>query len=322
MEKNTSNGIIQINRKRLDGFLPQSEGWLEKSLSLSKGEARFRTGYISSDISIVRSHCVLPDDYRSVIEYGQDVNILAFGLSGSGIFSFDNSGRKYLVQEGDIWLFRLENNAMHRHTPAQNNAVMAAVKFTSEQAKVALDSVVGAWVEPGSRALRLAQGIRDSEYLSSILGNPLLSPLDRLMAEGDSLSLLARSLSPIPQMTWNLGTQREMTPSVDLMRVIDALISDLTHPPSLEELAEIGRMSHTKLNRIFRKTYGKTVFAWLRDYRLDLAQNYLLSDRESVTEIAFLCGFSSSSHFAAQFKEKFACSPKEYRENRGMSPFA
>ncbi len=78
-------------------------------------------------------------------------------------------------------------------------------------------------------------------------------------------------------------------------------------------------MSHVRLNRCFRKVYGATVFEWLRGYRMDRARRYPLDPEQSVTEVAFRCGFSSSSHFAAAFRERFRCSSQEYRREAAGS---
>jgi len=56
-----------------------------------------------------------------------------------------------------------------------------------------------------------------------------------------------------------------------------------------------------------------TVFAWLRDRRLERARRHLMDGGETITGIAFLCGFSSSSHFAAAFRERYGCTPAEFR---------
>jgi AraC family transcriptional regulator len=97
--------------------------------------------------------------------------------------------------------------------------------------------------------------------------------------------------------------------------VVERLVADLTRPPSLDRLAELAEMSHVRLNRCFRKAYGKTVFEWLRDYRLERARRCLEEPRQNVTDIAFLCGFSSSSHFATAFRHRYGCSPLEYRRH-------
>ncbi len=40
----------------------------------------------------------------------------------------------------------------------------------------------------------------------------------------------------------------------------------------------------------------------------------------SITEIAFACGFNSSSHFSTQFRKEFGMSPRDYRYDRMRSP--
>ena len=50
-----------------------------------------------------------------------------------------------------------------------------------------------------------------------------------------------------------------------------------------------------------------------RKLRLELAQKLLKQSQFSITEIAFSCGFSSSSQFSQSFKEKFGVMPSQYK---------
>lgn len=90
------------------------------------------------------------------------------------------------------------------------------------------------------------------------------------------------------------------------------LKKDLVNVPTLLELARISGMSHTKLNKSFKKVYGNTVFNYLRELRLDEAKRLLLEDKFSITEIAFETGWSSPSHLIKEFTNKFYLTPKAY----------
>lgn len=48
--------------------------------------------------------------------------------------------------------------------------------------------------------------------------------------------------------------------------------------------------------------------------RLQHAANELLSTNDSVTEIAFRCGFVSSNYFKDAFKNAYGVSPRDYRK--------
>ena len=73
---------------------------------------------------------------------------------------------------------------------------------------------------------------------------------------------------------------------------------------------------------------GLTPSEYLRVCRLSAARRVLSSlefaDR-SITEIAFECGFASSSHFSTAFRKRFGSSPRSYRQatrSEGMSAAA
>jgi AraC-like DNA-binding protein len=70
-------------------------------------------------------------------------------------------------------------------------------------------------------------------------------------------------------------------------------------------------VSPNYLTRAFRTT-GETPMRYLMSLRLDFASQLLSEANLRVKEIAFRCGFVSSSHFCSVFKRKFEMSPMEF----------
>jgi AraC-like DNA-binding protein len=308
--------VLRVDSQVLAGFQPDGGGWRDNALKVAGGQVCFRTGQVSPGIAATRSDCRLRGEFRSHIEHFSSVGILAFGVSGTSLFGFDRGEPSHAVRSGDVWLFRLNDGIMNRRTPAQEAAGMVAIKFDTERVAAVLDHTMGRWERDGTRAVRLGRWDADREGgPQAFMDNPLHSSLDRLMAESQALGLLARWLAPLPSVP-AVGVTMGRDERRALARVVDLLVSDLCYPPSLDRLAELAGMSHVRLNRCFRDAYGKTVFAWLRDYRLEQARRHLLEGEASVTEIAFLCGFSSSSHLAAAFKERYGCCPADLRRQR------
>lgn len=68
------------------------------------------------------------------------------------------------------------------------------------------------------------------------------------------------------------------------------------------------------LSRRFRQAVGIGVHQYLMFIRLQHAANELLSTNDSVTEIAFRCGFVSSNYFKDAFKNAYGVSPRDYRK--------
>lgn len=80
-----------------------------------------------------------------------------------------------------------------------------------------------------------------------------------------------------------------------------------------ESVARELYMSSRKLQRQLRSD-DTTFTTLLNEIRQDLAQRYLREQDISLTEIAFLLGFSESSAFSRAFKRWMGVSPSEYRK--------
>lgn len=84
---------------------------------------------------------------------------------------------------------------------------------------------------------------------------------------------------------------------------------------ALAQIAEAGHVCESKCCRLFNRYVHKTPNAYLSQFRLGKAAELLVSTDDSITEIAFACGFSGASYFAEAFRKCFGITPKEYREN-------
>ena len=68
------------------------------------------------------------------------------------------------------------------------------------------------------------------------------------------------------------------------------------------------------LNEVFRKNEGMPIHKYLNRQRLIRAAELLSESATSQEEIAFLCGFSSQSHFSTAFKKEYGVSPSTFRK--------
>lgn len=98
-------------------------------------------------------------------------------------------------------------------------------------------------------------------------------------------------------------------------RVIDYLRDNLDKPLKLEELAKVACFSEFHFHRVFRAVTGETVNGFTNRLRLEKAARLLKRTRQSATDIAFECGFSSSAAFSRSFNNTFNTSPTQYRKS-------
>ncbi len=83
---------------------------------------------------------------------------------------------------------------------------------------------------------------------------------------------------------------------------------------TLTEVAKIAAMSEVAFSRFFKTRTGNTFIDTLNDIRLGHASRTLIETTNSITEIAFKCGFNNISNFNRIFKKRKNCTPKEFRE--------
>lgn len=86
-----------------------------------------------------------------------------------------------------------------------------------------------------------------------------------------------------------------------------------SEPIGLETLAGVTGHSASSIHRAFRRHRDCSPMAYLREVRIRLARRQLLSHdpTQSVTSVAFQCGFTHLGRFASLYKRHFGESPSE-----------
>lgn len=82
------------------------------------------------------------------------------------------------------------------------------------------------------------------------------------------------------------------------------------------ELADQLNMSRSSLLRKVQKITGQSVSVLIRNVRLHHAQELLVDDELTVSQVSFKVGFSSTSYFIKCFRERYGHSPGERRKIR------
>lgn len=83
---------------------------------------------------------------------------------------------------------------------------------------------------------------------------------------------------------------------------------------NLEMLAALNGCDKYSLCRKFKSATGATVIDYLNYVRLKNAERLLLYSDNNISEIAFMCGFSSIQYFNKVFKKYMGCTPGGFRK--------
>ncbi|WP_036155577.1 AraC family transcriptional regulator [Maribacter forsetii] len=73
-------------------------------------------------------------------------------------------------------------------------------------------------------------------------------------------------------------------------------------PISSKDVAELANMNASSFSRFFKSTHRKPFTRFLNEIRIGFACKMLLENKESITSIAYACGFGNISNFNRQFK--------------------
>lgn len=114
--------------------------------------------------------------------------------------------------------------------------------------------------------------------------------------------------------------ERRIEPNVfqsDIVnRAIALMCEHLDTPLSLQRLADDVGVHQRQLHRAFVSTTNEAPGSYWRKLRLEHARDMLLNTTDSVTTIAFSCGFSDASHFILWFRKHYGEAPSSYRKHR------
>lgn len=93
---------------------------------------------------------------------------------------------------------------------------------------------------------------------------------------------------------------------------LQELILELEIDYSLENLSNILQVHPNHLSREFSRYFGTNLGNYIRLIKINQAFNLIASNRFSMTEICYKCGFYDQSHFITNFKRVFRMTPSNF----------
>lgn len=99
-----------------------------------------------------------------------------------------------------------------------------------------------------------------------------------------------------------------------IVLAIDYIRAHIQENLTVESVAAALSLNSSYLSKLFKQEMGKTISRYIRDQKIQIAQNMLRHLDESSLNIANYLGFSSQSHFIQVFKKSTGMTPEEYRK--------
>ena len=152
--------------------------------------------------------------------------------------------------------------------------------------------------------LRLAQ-------LANALFNPdACGIVGNMMAESHVHEIVAQA-SKLTEFELNCGVSKSDLLKMNIVKEKLHAHPEIDH--TLSGLAQEVGISPSSLKTKFREVYGRPVFEYLRDIRMEYAYNGILQSGWSVKQAAFFAGYKHAANFSTAFQKKFGMPPCTFR---------
>ncbi len=102
--------------------------------------------------------------------------------------------------------------------------------------------------------------------------------------------------------------------SKSISQCIDYIYNHLHKRITLKELAEYTKLSESYLSKLFKQEIKSSVSEYIRQKKVEEAQNLLQHTEYKIVDIANYLAFSSQSYFIQAFLKETGLTPKRYRD--------
>lgn len=269
-----------------------------------------QTALVNINGLVVAATASTPTQYKS----NCNDKALFIPLAGEGVAS--TASAKFRYKAGDAAALLSHDE----FTGVNSTRSVLIVKFDEEKLLRTTRNILGIDADialnfdlTASREVSLKMGNMSFEHIFRQYGNLInqyyLHPalLNKTGLDDGIYSAMAMMLHPalFKNTAHLLSSENYDKKSLD--RTCQYIQANLTSPISLTMLDQISGMSRRKLHYAFQHRFGCAPMHWVRQERLELANQCLLHAQygDTVTFIAFKCGFTKMSSFARTYKLRF-----------------
>ena len=228
----------------------------------------------------------------------------------------DNFGPYDLLLIGDNLTHVLRNRADGDESGIKRRSVAYSIFFRREALQQTLFSLPE--LGPVNQLLQEAKhGVRIRfQGANAITGQmeslPHLRPFEQLMVLLNTLDFVATHPGREILSTMTYERPRRPDDHQRLDEVFSYLLEQYALPITLETVADVANLSPGAFCRFFKLHTRKTFSGVLNEIRIENACRLLHQSNQSISQIAFVCGYTSLSNFNRQFKGITGLTPGQY----------
>ena len=247
-------------------------------------------------------------------EHSQVCFEISYIQSGEGIFY--TNGKKIHVSAGDIHI--ISPDASHEIRSTQSKGIRFAYlgfSFNHDFPFDTLGYIRDLFLQDPERVVR--DDGETGRLFSMLIGENYSSEassafvceslINCILIKTERLFRGEKRERPVMRRSENFIGQ----PLYDIIRFID---SSTPNCPTVAQICAMFNYSESYISHLFKARLGMGIREYIIDCRLKYAEMLLMEEKQSMTEIAHMLGYSSSQSFCKSFAKKYGCSPTSYRQ--------
>ena len=125
---------------------------------------------------------------------------------------------------------------------------------------------------------------------------------------------ISHSFDSLPEAGQQTSGEKNLTHLKLAEQCADYLLANLGDSHTLSKISCTLGTNRNSLAIAFKAIYGKGVFCWLKEQRLNKARELLCTTDASIQSIAYQVGFSDAANFSRTYKKEFDLSPGQTRK--------
>jgi AraC-like DNA-binding protein len=154
---------------------------------------------------------------------------------------------------------------------------------------------------------------KDLRLITQNIRAIIACPDDPFLAKAETLSIFRHFVGLLPE----LPPDQELPPApARIHAFIDWLKEHHAEKITITDALQQTSLSKSHFQRCFRDVTGTSLSRYLNRERISVAKNLLAFSQRGILDIAFSCGFTSTSRFYDVFSHLVGCSPNAYRRQR------
>ncbi|MFE4112652.1 HTH-type transcriptional activator RhaS [Kosakonia sp. YIM B13611] len=244
-------------------------------------------------------------------EHHHDFHEIVIVEHGTGIHVFN--GQPYTISGGTVCFVRDHDRHLYEHT---DNLCLTNVLYRSPDAFQFLAGLNQ--LLPQEQDGHYPSHWRVSQHTLGLVRG-IISQMEEMGSEAATHDIANREILFMQLLVLlRKSSQQEDAGNSDarLNQLMLWLEDHFAEDICWESLAEQFTLSLRTLHRQLKQSTGMTPQRYLNRLRLIKARHMLRHSDESVTGIAFRCGFGDSNHFSTLFRREFDWSPRDIRQGR------